>query len=59
MSVRASKEAVYRGLDEPSLADAIKGQRDYPAVAALYRSEDFKEGPLAFAQKRPPRWTGR
>ncbi|WP_411288012.1 enoyl-CoA hydratase-related protein, partial [Phenylobacterium sp.] len=30
MSIRASKEAVYRGLDEPTLAAALKGQRDYP-----------------------------
>jgi enoyl-CoA hydratase/carnithine racemase len=59
MSIRASKEAVYRGLDEPSLEAAIKGQNAYPAVAALFRSEDFKEGPLAFAQKRPPQWKGR
>jgi enoyl-CoA hydratase/carnithine racemase len=59
MSVRASKEAVYKGLDEPTLEAAIKGQSRYPAVAALFRSEDFVEGPLAFAQKRPPQWKGR
>jgi enoyl-CoA hydratase/carnithine racemase len=59
MSIRASKEAVYKGLDEPSLEAAIRGQNKYPAVGALFTSEDFKEGPLAFAQKRPPQWKGR
>jgi crotonobetainyl-CoA hydratase len=59
MSIRASKEAVYKGLDEPTLADAIGGQMKYPAIAALFRSEDFKEGPMAFAQKRAPQWKGR
>ncbi|WP_337187104.1 enoyl-CoA hydratase-related protein [Phenylobacterium sp.] len=59
MSVRASKQAVYQGLDEASLEAALKGQNRYPAVAALYTSEDFKEGPLAFAQKRAPQWKGR
>jgi crotonobetainyl-CoA hydratase len=59
MSIRASKEAVLKGLDEPSLEAALKGQNRYPAVAALYTSEDFKEGPLAFAQKRAPQWKGR
>ena len=59
MSIRASKEAVMKGLDEPTLEDAIKGQMRYPAVGALFQSEDFREGPLAFAQKRPPQWKGR
>jgi enoyl-CoA hydratase/carnithine racemase len=59
MSIRASKEAVMRGLDEPSLEAAIRGQGRYEAVAALFKSEDFVEGPLAFSQKRPPNWKGR
>ena len=59
MSIRASKQAVMRGLDEPSLEAALKGQSRYGAVAALYKSEDFVEGPRAFAEKRPPQWKGR
>src|SRR6201986_637548 len=43
MSVRASKQAVYRGLGEASLADALANQSRYPAVAAMYRSEDMKK----------------
>src|SRR5271165_1915178 len=34
MSIRASKQAVLTGLDEPSLEAALKGQSRYPAVAA-------------------------
>jgi enoyl-CoA hydratase/carnithine racemase len=59
MSVRASKQAVTRGLAEPSLAAALKAQRDYPAVATMFKSEDFVEGPMAFAMKRPPQWKGK
>jgi crotonobetainyl-CoA hydratase len=59
MSVRASKQAVYRGLAEPSVQAALKAQSTYPAVAAMFRSEDLIEGPMAFAQKRPPQWKGK
>ena len=57
MSIRASKESVYRGLDTPDLATAIATK--YPTVTALYHSEDRVEGPKAFAEKRPPQWKGR
>ncbi len=57
MSIRASKQAVYRGLDEASLEAAITGR--YPAVADMLRSEDMIEGPRAFAEKRKPNWKGR
>jgi crotonobetainyl-CoA hydratase len=59
MSIRASKAAVLRGLDEPSLEAAIRGQGRYEPVAALFASEDFVEGPRAFAEKRPAQWKGR
>ena len=56
MSVRASKQSVYRGLDEDSLEAAIA--TEYPARKALNESADFIEGPKAFAEKRPPKWSG-
>ena len=59
MSIRASKETVYRGLTEASLQAAIENQRKYEAIQAMFRSEDLIEGPMAFAQKRAPQWKGR
>jgi enoyl-CoA hydratase/carnithine racemase len=57
MSVRASKQAVYQGLEHAGVAAAQAAK--YDAVAAMVRSEDYIEGPLAFSQKRPPAWKGR
>ena len=57
LSVRASKQAALGGLSHASLEDAMNGS--YDTLGHMVRSEDFKEGPRAFAEKRKPRWQGR
>ena len=59
LAIRASKETVMRGLDEPSLEVAMQAQQDYPSFKAFYSSQDRHEGALAFAEKRPPNWQGK
>ena len=59
MSIRASKQTVMSGLGEPDVEAAMRNQPTYPAYAAWRESEDAKEGPAAFAEKRPPVWKGR
>ena len=54
-SVRASKQAALQGLGVP-LEEAMS--RRYEMVTRMRESEDMREGPRAFAEKRPPRWTG-
>lgn len=58
LSVRASKQVAIQSLDEPNLSKAMTSEREYSAMKALFSSEDFREGPKAFAEKRPPRWSG-
>lgn len=57
MSIRATKEAAMQGLRKASVQEAIAGK--YAAVDAMMGSEDYIEGPRAFAEKRPPQWKGR
>ena len=36
---------------------AMAAQFDWPMVKAMRASPDYAEGPLAFAEKRLPRWS--
>ena len=56
LAIRASKEAALKGLGLP-LRDAMG--KSYPGVVAMLQSEDFVEGPRAFAEKRKPQWKGK
>lgn len=58
MAIRAAKELVRAGQDHP-LHEIYPIQKTLPEVAALYSSQDNKEGPRAFAEKRKPNWVGR
>jgi crotonobetainyl-CoA hydratase len=53
-AVRASKQASYRGLDEQKLETAMRTV--YPAQQENLESQDYIEGPRAFAEKRQPNW---
>ena len=57
LSIRASKDVVYKSLDSASLQDSMEAQ--YDSVKAMVGSQDFVEGPKAFSEKRPPNWQGK
>lgn len=56
LSVRASKQAAMQGLDLGSL-EAASAEK-YDQARLMVKSSDCVEGPLAFAEKRKPKWTG-
>jgi crotonobetainyl-CoA hydratase len=59
LSVQASKR-VACGADDGVIPDEEPAwARTVREFGALLRTEDAKEGPLAFAEKRPPVWKAR
>jgi enoyl-CoA hydratase/carnithine racemase len=56
MSVAFIKEAIKTGIELP-LEEGLRLEADLSALVGT--TEDSKEGPRAFAEKRPPVWKGR
>ena len=56
LAVAATKEVASKTMDWP--AD-VAWERQEQILAPVYASEDAREGARAFAEKRPPAWTGR
>jgi crotonobetainyl-CoA hydratase len=59
VAVSVSKEIVYRGLDVSLDHPANAWEINQEYVTRVMESEDSKEGPKAFAEKRMPQWAGR
>jgi len=57
LSVRATKQCALASFEGGSVSENMS--RKYDQVYAMLKSEDFIEGPRAFAEKRDPVWKGR
>jgi crotonobetainyl-CoA hydratase len=58
-AVKASKEIIYRGLDAPIDFPPEAWSINAEYTTKVFQSDDAKEGPRAFAEKRKPNWTGK
>ena len=57
LSVRASKQAAMQGMAYGTIEAAMDAK--YDGIREMVKSDDFIEGPRAFAEKRKPAWKGR
>src|SRR5581483_12008112 len=56
LAVQATKESVLKGL----LVDLEEAYKIESQISGrVFQTEDAKEGPKAFAEKRPPVWQGK
>ncbi len=58
LSIQAAKQIILDMRDLPA-AEAVQRIEDMEAVRRLRESQDYAEGPRAFAEKRKPQWQGR
>lgn len=56
LAVQASRNVAARALRED---DAALWQASQQAILSLVATEDFREGPRAFIEKRPAKWQGK
>jgi crotonobetainyl-CoA hydratase len=56
LAIQASKQVMLRSLAQADLASTM--HEYYPLAQRMLASDDAREGPKAFAEKRPPKWTG-
>jgi enoyl-CoA hydratase len=56
LAVQATKQSVWEGLGM-SLRDAYKNESQLSSM--IFQTEDAKEGPKAFKEKRKPDWQGK
>ncbi len=59
VSIRASKNVVYRSLDVSLDFPPEAWDVNNTYINVVMQSEDAKEGPRAFAEKRKPNWKGK
>jgi enoyl-CoA hydratase len=56
LTVKACKLAIREAMREPAVRDLTRVDQ---LVEECFRSEDYREGQAAFAEKRPPQFHGR